>query len=107
MPRRCQGRRLVGVIDLANEFDQWIVEQRLDLVGEIVAVGSVDFGSQLQRDASALGDRNRAVRALLRRYTPRKARYWPSGLGENGSSDPGMPCCTVPSQRAKRRGLRW
>ena len=58
---------LLRVADLADELDQRIVQQRLDLLAEIVRVGGVDLGGDLQRHAEALGDGDRPVGPLLRR----------------------------------------
>ena len=63
---------LVGIADLADELDQRVVEQRLDLILEISGVGVVDLGSDLQLHAGAPGDLDRAVGTLLRRDPPDK-----------------------------------
>ena len=64
LPRKADFSR---VADLAHELDQRVVEQRLDLLVEVGAVGGVDLGRDLQPHARALGDRDRPVRPLLRR----------------------------------------
>ena len=56
-----------AVADLADELDQRIVQQRLDLFVEIGGVGRVDLGGDLQRHAQPLGDGDGPVGALLRR----------------------------------------
>ena len=49
--RAAEESRLVGIADLADELDQRVVEQRLDLVLEIGGVGVVDLGRDLQLHA--------------------------------------------------------
>jgi hypothetical protein len=53
-------------IDLADELDQRMVEERLDLFLEVLLVDLVDLRSNLERHAGANRDLDRPVRALLR-----------------------------------------
>ena len=63
------------VADLADEFDQRIVEQRLDLLVEIGAVGGVDLGGDLQRHARApWRSRSRGPGRFSGEMRPRNAR---------------------------------
>ena len=66
-PLRNSGFVLVG--DLADVFDIRAVDQRLDLLLEIVLVGLVDLGRDLQRNAALRRDADGAVDALFRRDT--------------------------------------
>ena len=44
---------------------------------------------------------------LFRRDPAEEGEVAAAGSGENGYSDSGMPWWTVPTQLAKRSGLRW
>ncbi len=60
--------------DLAHVFDQRVVQQRLDHLVEIGAVGRIDLGGDLQRHAQRLGDGDGAIRTLLGRDTAQEGK---------------------------------
>ncbi len=60
--------------DLADELDVRKLEQRPDLILEVVPVDLVDLGRDLERQAAALRDAHRAVDALLRRDPPEEGK---------------------------------
>src|SRR6185437_9468691 len=62
------------VADLADEFDQWMIEQRLDDALEIFPIGRIHLGRYFQRNSGALGDLNGAVRPLFRRDAAEKSQ---------------------------------
>ncbi len=66
--RAAQEFRLLGIADLADEVDQRIVlDQRANEFVVIFLVGAIDLGGDLERNAAAGGDLDRAVDALFRR----------------------------------------
>ena len=67
-------RRLLGVADLAHELDQGIVQQRLDQLVEIGAVGGVDLGGDLQRQPERLAIAMARSGRFSGEMRPRKAR---------------------------------
>jgi hypothetical protein len=58
-------RRLPRLVDLADELDERMGEQAADVALEVVAIGGVDLGGDLQRPAARRGDGDGAVDALL------------------------------------------
>ncbi|CAM2163741.1 hypothetical protein BO443_120084 [Burkholderia orbicola] len=63
--RAGQERRLLCFVDLADEFDVRLAEQRLDHFLEVVGVGLVDLRGDLQRQPALRGDADRGVDALF------------------------------------------
>ena len=64
---------LASLIDLADELDPRIAQQRCDLVAEIGFVGLVDLGGDLQANAERPRYPNGAVRPLFGEIRPRNA----------------------------------
>src|SRR5882757_1898723 len=64
--RAAEELRLIGVADLADIFDVGRGHHRADFFIVIIAVGPVDLGGDLERDAALFGNPDRAVDALLR-----------------------------------------
>ena len=105
LPRNADFSR---VADLAHELDQGIVEQRLDDLAEVGRVRGVDLGRDLQRQARALGDGDRPVRALLRRDPAEEGQIGGLlGRGREGvERSAASPCGMVASQFASGKRLR-
>ena len=65
--RACPRKIALGAfVDLANELDQGMVEQRWNDLLEVGLVGPVDLGGDLQRHASLRRNVNGSVRPLFR-----------------------------------------
>src|SRR6202048_2387947 len=63
---------LAAFIDLADELDPRIAQQRYDFFAKVGFIDLVDFGSDLQRNAERPCDPNGAVRPLLGRDAAEK-----------------------------------
>ena len=62
------------VADLADELDSRLIEERLDLLVEIVGVDPVHLGGDLERDAALTATRIALGRPFSGEMRPRKAR---------------------------------
>ena len=71
--RLAQEFGLAALIDLANELDPRIAQQRCDLFAEIGFIDLVDFGGDLQGNAERPCYPNGAVRPLFGEIRPRNA----------------------------------
>ena len=69
-----QEYRFLGVVDLADELNMTLRQQRLDLGLEVFLVGVVDLGGYFELHAGARSGADRLVDALLGRDAARKAR---------------------------------
>ena len=72
-PRLAQEFGLAALVDLADELDPRVAQQRRDLFAEIGFIDLVDFGGDLQRDAERPCYPNGTIRPLLGRDWPRNA----------------------------------
>jgi hypothetical protein len=70
--RLAQEFGLAALIDLADELDPWIAQQRYDLFAEIGFIDLVDFGGDLQGNAQRPRYLDGAVRPLLGRDSAEK-----------------------------------
>jgi hypothetical protein len=68
--RVAQESALRALVDLSDELDARLVQQRCNLAPEVGLVDTVHLGRDLERQADGAGDCNRPVDALLRRYGP-------------------------------------
>jgi len=71
---------LADVLDLPDEFDERIVEERRDDALDVLAIVCVDLGGDAQRHAHALGHLDGDLGLLLRRQ-PAEERQVLAGLG--------------------------
>jgi hypothetical protein len=55
-----------GVVDLADELDAGLVQQRCNLAPKVRLVDPIHLGRDLQRQADGAGDHNGPVDAFLR-----------------------------------------
>ena len=65
--RLAQEARLAALVDLADELDAGLSQQRLDLGLEVLLVDAIDLGRDLQRNADGARDADGPVDALLGR----------------------------------------
>ncbi len=63
---------LVVSADLADEVDAIVIQERLDLPLEVLLVGRVDLGGQLDRHPRPMGHLDGAIGTLLRRHAPQE-----------------------------------
>ena len=72
-PRLAQEFGLAALVDLADELDPRIAQQRCDRFAEIVFIDLVDFGCDLQGNAERPCYPNGTVRPLFGEIRPRNA----------------------------------
>src|SRR5690606_29969276 len=88
--RIAQEPALAALVDLADEFDAGLIQQRCNLALEIRLVDAVDLRRDLQRQADGAGYGYRAVDALLRRYATKEGEIAATsnqGRGEQVARD--------------------
>ena len=109
-PRAPEKRCLVGLADLTDELDQWIVEQRHHHALEVLPVDGVHLGRDLQRHAGPPRDLDRHVRLLLGRDATQEGQVALVPGRDTGSprgADRGTPCPPTPARdRAGARAAR-
>ncbi len=73
---------LGALVDLADELDQGMVEQRRDDLVVVGLIGRINLGSDLQRNASLNGDLDRTIRSLFRGNAAQEGKILPADLVE-------------------------
>src|SRR6185312_17089608 len=72
------------VADLTHEFNQRIVEERLDDMRKIFSIDRIDLCRDFERNSCALGDLNSPVRTFFRRDATKEsevvANFWIKGV---------------------------
>ncbi len=65
------------LIDLSDELYVRTIDERQDIIAEVVFIDLVDLGCNLQRDASGSRYSYRAVRTLFRRNSSQERKVAP------------------------------
>src|SRR5206468_11443349 len=66
--------RLGVLADLSDEFDEGVVEERLDIPVKVDLIDGIHLGGHLELDADSLGKSDGEIWPLLRRYPPEKGQ---------------------------------